>query len=68
MAREGAAMLDVGGQSTRPGHEPMLRFNCLVLPCCALDFVGGSFSPLLPDPIQLSPFLLHTLSGGERQF
>ncbi len=23
MAREGAAMLDVGGQSTRPGHEPI---------------------------------------------
>ncbi len=23
MVREGAAMLDVGGQSTRPGHEPI---------------------------------------------
>ncbi|TMD77937.1 MAG: hypothetical protein E6I77_06550 [Chloroflexi bacterium] len=23
MARDGAAMLDVGGQSTRPGHEPI---------------------------------------------
>src|SRR5438094_5298436 len=23
MARDGATMLDVGGQSTRPGHEPI---------------------------------------------
>jgi hypothetical protein len=44
----------------------MLRFDRMVLTSCSLDFVGGPFSPRLSDPIQLGPFLLHTLSSGER--
>src|SRR6266851_273928 len=56
------------GVFQRPGNEPMLRFDRMVLTSGPLDFVGGSFSPLLPGPIQLGPLVLHTLGGGERQF
>jgi hypothetical protein len=50
-----------------PGHESMLRFDGMDLSSGPLDFVGGSFAPLLPEPIQLGPFLLHPLSSSERQ-
>ena len=56
------------GVFQRAGHEPMFRFDRLVLTSCSLDFVGGSFSPLLPEPIQFGALLLQTLGGGERQF
>jgi hypothetical protein len=46
----------------------MLWFNGLVLTRCSLNFVGCSFSPLLPQPIQLGPLLLYPLSSRERQF
>src|SRR5205085_1898710 len=50
-----------------PGHEPMFRFDRLVLTSGPLDFVGGSFAPLLPEPSQLGTLLLHPFGGGERQ-
>ena len=50
-----------------PGDEPMLWFDGLDLSRCSLDFVGSSFSPLLPQPIQLGPLLLYPLSSSERQ-
>src|SRR6266566_3252322 len=37
------------GTFQRPGHEPMLRFDRLVLTSSPLDFIGGSFAPLLAD-------------------
>jgi hypothetical protein len=40
----------------------------MILACGSLDVVGRSFSPMLPEPIQLGTFLLQTLGGGERQF
>ena len=55
------------GVFQRAGHEPMLWFDGMVLTSCSLDFVGCPFSPLLPEPVQLGPFLLHTLGSGERQ-
>ncbi len=45
----------------------MLRFDCMILTSSPLNFVSGSFAPLLPEPIQLSTFLLQTLGGSERQ-
>jgi hypothetical protein len=54
------------GVFQRAGYEPMLRFDRLVLTSSPLDFIGGSFSPLLPEPIQLGALLLQTRGGGER--
>jgi hypothetical protein len=56
------------GAFQRPGYESMLRFDRLVLTSGPLDFVGGSFSALLPEPIQFGALLLQTRGGGERQF
>ena len=35
----------------RSGHEPMFRFDSMVLTSGTLNFVDRSFSPLLPKPI-----------------
>lgn len=51
-----------------PGHEPMFRLDRLVLASSPLDFVGGSFAPLLPKAVQFGPFLLQTLCSAQRQF
>lgn len=51
----------------RPGHESMLRLDHLVLTSRSFNFIGGAFSPLLEDAIQLGTLLLHTLGGGKRQ-
>jgi hypothetical protein len=45
----------------------MLRFDRMILTSSPLDFVGGSFTPVLEDAIQLSTLLLQTLGGGKRQ-
>ena len=55
------------GTFQRPGHEPMLWFHRMVLTSGPLHFVGGSFAPLLPEPVQLGALLLQTLGGGKRQ-
>jgi len=39
------------GSFQRPGYEPMLRFDRLVLTSSPLDFVGGSFAPRLSESI-----------------
>src|SRR5690349_16053566 len=55
------------GTFQRPGDEPMLRLNRVTLACGSLDFIGSSFSPLLPELLQLSSLLLYPLGRGERQ-
>ena len=55
------------GALQRPGHEPMLRLDRMDLSSGPLDFVGGSFAPLLPEPVQFSPFLFQPLSSAQRQ-
>ncbi len=39
------------GALQRPGHEPMFRFDGMVLTSSPLHFVGRAFAPLLPKPI-----------------
>lgn len=49
------------GAFERPGNQPMFGLNRMIL-------TSGSFSPLLPERIQLSSLLLYPLGSGERQF
>jgi len=55
------------GVFQRPGYEPMLRLDRMVLTCCSLDFVDCPFSPLLPESVQFGALLLHPFGGSERQ-
>lgn len=50
-----------------PGDEPMFRLDRMILTSRPFDLVGSSFAPLLPEPIQLSTFLLQMFGSRERQ-
>ena len=39
------------GAFERAGHEPMLRFDGMVLTSSPLNFVSGSFAPLVPEQV-----------------